>query len=140
MTACRRVDPALAAFLSGLFDRESLLGSREAGALFENLVLLHLKAHALLMTPAARIYHWRTEGGKEVDFVIEHGRRLIAVEVKFSQEVNFADASNVRLFMEEYPETAAGLIVYAGDEVAGDLPQSVDRAAPGETLSTMLKS
>ena len=54
------LDPALSIFLSGYTDRDALLQSRELGGYFETLVFLHLRALCELLTPAARIYFWRT--------------------------------------------------------------------------------
>ena len=36
---------------------------------------------------------------------------------KLSTKPKFADIENLRLFLEEYPETSACLLIYAGDEV-----------------------
>ncbi|MDP1809071.1 MAG: ATP-binding protein [Actinomycetota bacterium] len=111
------VDPGLAAFLCGHFDQESLSNSRELGALFETLVLLHLRAACQLMVPSARIYHWRTVTGNEVDFILEYGRKLIAVEVKMTSKPKFSDARSLRLFLDEHPEAAAAFLVHTGAEI-----------------------
>jgi uncharacterized protein len=111
------LDPGLAAYLSGYYDVDSLKRSKDAGSMFECLVYLHLKVSVQTMTPVPEIYHWRTTGGREVDFVIEWGRHLIAIEVKLWDRVSYSDLTDLRMFMEEYPEAAAGLIVYAGDSV-----------------------
>ena len=110
-------DPGLASFLAGHYDSESLKSSREAGGIFEAMVYLHLNSLAQLLTPRPRIFYWRTTTGKEVDFVLEWGRKLLAVEVKLSNKPRFSDIATLRLFMEEYPETSAGILVYAGNEV-----------------------
>lgn len=59
------IDPALAAYLGGLHDEASIKikASREAGALFENLIFHHLKALAETFTPKLRLYYWRTMKG-----------------------------------------------------------------------------
>jgi len=111
------IDPGLASFLAGHYDPESLAASREAGGIFESLVYLHLNTLAQLMVPKARLFYWRTVTGKEVDFVLEWGRRLLAVEVKLSDRPKFSDVETLRLFLDEYPETSACLLVYTGEEV-----------------------
>jgi len=110
-------DPGLVSFLAGHYDSESLRSSREAGGIFESLVYLHLNALAQLLAPKPRIFYWRTTTGKEVDFVLEWGRKLLAVEVKLSNKPKFSDTETLRLFMDEYPETSACILVHAGDEV-----------------------
>lgn len=110
-------DPGLVSFLAGHYDSESLRSSREAGGIFETMVYLHLNALAQLLVPKPRLFYWRTTTGNEVDFVLEWGRKLLAVEVKLSSTPKFSDVETLRLFMDEYPETSACILVYAGDEV-----------------------
>ena len=111
------IDPGLIAFLAGHYNTESLQSSREAGGIFESMIYLHLNALAQLLIPKPHIFYWRTTTGKEVDFVLEWGRKLLAVEVKLSSKAKFSDIETLRLFMDEYPETAACILIYAGDEV-----------------------
>jgi len=74
----------------------------------------HLRVAASLMLPPGRLYFWRTRTGQEVDFVVEHGRRLLAIEVKHADQVSYGDAAALRAFVDEYPATAAGVLLYAG--------------------------
>jgi hypothetical protein len=111
------IDSGLASYLSGFHDHESLKDSREAGASFETFILHHIKVLSEMMIPRARVYYWRTVTGREVDFVIEHGRRLLAIEVKLATSPRYADVEGLRLFLREYPETALGVLVYNGDEI-----------------------
>jgi len=126
-------DPGLAAFLMGHYTDESLRGSREVGALFENLIFLHLQVLADLLSPPGRIYHWRTASGKEVDFVVEWGRRLVAVEAKLTTRVRYADARGLELFLAEHPGCKAGVLVYWGEEVVRLGERII--AVPWETLA-----
>lgn len=111
------IDPGLAAYLAGYYDEDSLRSAREAGGFFESLVVLHLKILAQLLTPHPRFSYWRTVTGKEVDLVIEHGRRLVAVEIKLTSAPSYRDTEALQLFLEDYPETAAALLVHTGREV-----------------------
>lgn len=110
------LDPALAIFLSGYLDAESLAKSREMGAYFETMVYLHLKALCETMTPMAQLYYWRTSTKREVDFVIEHGRKVLPIEVKMSPRPTISDAANLLAFMEEHPLATHGVIVHGGNE------------------------
>ena len=111
------VDPALAVYLAGYLDGESLARSREVGGFFETLVHLHLRALCRLMTPRAQIYHWRTTAGHEVDFILEHGRRLLAVEAKLNEKPTVHDARHLIRFVEEHPECLRGVLLHAGSAV-----------------------
>jgi predicted AAA+ superfamily ATPase len=110
-------DPALAVFLAGYFDTASLRSSRELGGFFESLVYLHLRAAAQQLTPRAAIHFWRTQRGDEVDFVIEHGRRVLAIEVKLTEQPGFRHSAGLRQFLRDHPEAAGGLLVHTGTEV-----------------------
>ncbi|MFQ6617812.1 MAG: ATP-binding protein [Fidelibacterota bacterium] len=110
-------EPGLVSFLSGHYDSNSVTSSREAGGIFESMIYLHLRSLSGLLMPKARIYYWRTINGKEVDFVLERGRNLIAVEVKLTKNPKYSDIETLKLFIEEYPEALAGLLVHAGNEV-----------------------
>jgi len=107
-------DPALAVFLSGYYELEDLLKAREYGAYFETFIYHHLRILARLMTPSGRLHFWRTLDGNEVDFVLEYGRRLLAIEVKLTDNLGYRDTSGLRLFLENHPKTSGGLIVYGG--------------------------
>lgn len=111
------VDPGLAAYLSGHYDADSLRTAREAGGLFESLVILHLKVLGQLLAPRPRFSYWRTVTGKEVDLVIEYGRKLVAVEIKLTSAPGYKDTESLRLFLDEYPETAMALLVHTGREI-----------------------
>lgn len=111
------IDPGLTAFLMGFYDKESLLASREIGSIFETLIFLHLKILSQLTIPKANLYYWRTATGDEVDFVFEYGRKLIAFEAKFAEDIRYREASNLKVFLEEYPETHLGIILYKGSSV-----------------------
>lgn len=110
-------DPGLAIFLSGIYTAEDLRRARELGAYFETMMFHHLRVLARLLTPPARLYFWRTRNGQEVDFVVEHGRRLLAVEVKRSAQVGYNDVATLRSFLDEYPEASGGLLLYGGNAI-----------------------
>ena len=103
-------DPGLAAFLCGLRDVAGLQQTREMGGFFETLLLSHLRVFAGLMTPPARIYHWRTRAGHRVDFVVEHGRRLLGISVRRANRGGFGDGDGLRAFLARHPH-ANGLLL-----------------------------
>jgi hypothetical protein len=69
------------------------------------------------MTPKAVLHYWRLTTGREVDFVVEHGRRLLAIEVKMTENPTVRDINNLLIFLQEYPETALGILLNNGDAV-----------------------
>jgi predicted AAA+ superfamily ATPase len=108
-------DSGLAAFLSGeTFPRGE--PNRFVGALLETAVFHHLRVWCQLQTPSPQLSFWRTTTGQEVDFVIEKGRRFLALEVKSTTDPRWSHAESIREFLSEYPETVGGIIVHLGCE------------------------
>lgn len=81
------------------------------------MVFLHLRILTELMTPKGKIYFWQTTGNKEVDFVIVHGRKLLAFEVKMTDNPGYNDYKNLLLFIKEYPQTVRGVLLTTGSEI-----------------------
>jgi hypothetical protein len=66
-------------FAMGTFG--NLASPAESGFLFQNFVYLFLTSGD--SAGGARLHYWRTTDKAEVDFVLEKGRNLIPIEVKF---------------------------------------------------------
>jgi hypothetical protein len=110
-------DPGLGAHLGGLGSPEALEADPLSGAFLENLVLLGLLAWRETASPRPEVHYWRTRQGREVDFVIESGRRLLPIEVKAAREVKVSDAAPVEAFLNERPRSAPfGVVLYSGGE------------------------
>ena len=110
-------DPGLAVFLSGYYELGDLRNAREYGAYFETFIYHHLRVLTRLMKPSGRLYFWRRRDGVEVDFVLEHGRRLLAIEVKRTTQPGFRHASGLKVFIEEHPAASGGLLVHSGRQI-----------------------
>ncbi len=110
-------DPGLAVFLSGYYDEKSLLNAREYGSYFETFIFHHLRVLTRMMLPPSRLYFWRRRDGVEVDFVIEHGQRILAIEVKIKDKLTFRDTSGLQTFLEQHPRAVGGLLIYGGSKI-----------------------
>ena len=70
------------------------------------------------MSPlCARLFYWHTSAGDEVDFVVEHGWRLAAIEVKMTDNPGYRHAEGLRKFLHEHPAASAGLLLHSGTNV-----------------------
>jgi len=87
------------------------------GGFFETMVLLHLSAYAEIMVPKAKIFYWRTTTGKEVDFIVEYGRKILAIEVKYTKNPTFFDTKNLNIFLEDNKQAIRGGIIHAGNQI-----------------------
>ena len=110
-------DSGLAVFLSGYFEEDDLRKARELGAYFETFIYHHLRVLSRQLTPHGRLYFWRKQSGAEVDFVFEHGRRLLAIEVKRTANPGYGDTAGLRAFQADYPQVSAGLLLHGGREL-----------------------
>ena len=92
-----------------------LAGAAPDGAHLESLVLSDLLAWRDARLEFAELAHWRTAAGQEVDLLIETGGRLLPIELKATSRPRLGDASNLRVFREEYGKKArAGLLQHTG--------------------------
>jgi predicted AAA+ superfamily ATPase len=73
-------DSGISAALLGLASFEDILGHPGFGSLWEQVVLATIVGNA----PDARISHYRSAKGAEIDFVLERGQQRWAVECKAS--------------------------------------------------------
>jgi uncharacterized protein len=79
--------------------------------LFEQMIGLELLRHARVHLPGARLRFWRDPDGPEVDWILEHQRRLVPIEVKWTERPTRADARHLRVFLDEYPEAKAAFVI-----------------------------
>ena len=112
------LDSGLACALLGL-GTDSITSSGHYGWLLETFVLGELRRCAAAMPAPPRIYHYRSAGGVEVDFVIEDAARKIAgVEVKAAKTVTAKDFSGLTdLSVACGEKFACGVVLYAGEEI-----------------------
>ena len=98
---------------------ESLLGHPSLGALFETLLVNEIKSMSTTFDHEPGFYHWRTNGGAEVDLIIDHNGILFPIEFKCSTQAHKNDLTGINAFRKAYGDThtiGPGLIVYAGDD------------------------
>jgi predicted AAA+ superfamily ATPase len=89
-------------FALGIFG--NLASPAECGFLFQNFVYL------LLTSGGARLHYWRTTDKAEVDFVLEKGRNLIPVEVKFKVLKDIGLPRSLVSFCQRYQPRQAYIV------------------------------
>jgi len=120
-------DPALAARLLGV-DATALLQVRPAGpaisregtllgALFESLVTLCVRVYA--QGAEARTAHLRTwSGDREIDLIVERGRKILAIEVKLGQVPNDRDVRHLLWLQKELGDDLADTVIVTAGQAA----------------------
>lgn len=110
-------DSGLAASLLGA-SRERLERDRALfGSLLETFVAAELGKQLGWSRVRARLYHYRTHAGQEVDFVLEDASgRVVGVEVKAAATVTSGDARGLRALAEDAGAAFhRGFVLYWGD-------------------------
>ncbi|MCL2746998.1 MAG: DUF4143 domain-containing protein [Coriobacteriia bacterium] len=112
-------DPALAARLLRIDAQQLIRGTRHPliktisdkkvkkegaiGRFFEALVALSLQTYAQVNN--AELSHFRTRNGdREIDFIIEGGNAIVAIEVKSSASVDNSDVKHLNWLAEKYSD------------------------------------
>ena len=86
----------------------------ERGLLLEHLVGLELQRRCGGIWPDARLFHFRTRRGAEVDFILQRGRAVWAIEVKASRSVDAGDTKGLGVFADRAGRPARSIIVFLG--------------------------
>jgi predicted AAA+ superfamily ATPase len=86
----------------------------ERGLLLEHLVGLELRRREHTIWPEARVQHFRTRRGAEVDFVVSVGRELWAIEVKASRRVDARDLKGFEALAERARKLTRRIVVFLG--------------------------
>jgi hypothetical protein len=107
-------DTALASYLLGLHDRETLFNSPQFGALFETMVITDVWKRHLQAGAKPSMYFFRTRDGLETDLVVEDGTDLRLFELKSGMTIvpkHAASLNRFRAFLE--PNAAKAYILSA---------------------------
>ncbi|MGV3764875.1 MAG: ATP-binding protein [Chitinophagaceae bacterium] len=89
------------------------------GHLLENFVVTELTKLLSFSDIKAKLCHFRTSDGKEVDFILEKADgSLFAIEVKKTESVNAQDFKGIKTFAElNEKDFICGVVLYSGNEV-----------------------
>lgn len=128
------VDSGMCAHLAGLSAERLQRDPSRSGSLLESFVISEIMRQLSWSDTFARLYHYRTRDGQEVDAVLEHhDGRVVGIEVKASSSVSGDDVAHLRHLRSRAGENFhLGVLLYTGTEV---LPMG-DRllAAPIDSL------
>lgn len=78
------------------------------GAIFETAAAAELRKQLSLMSIKPNLYHWRSYGGAEVDFLVELDGKIHPIEVKAKSMPGRRDASSIAAFRKQYPALPIG--------------------------------
>ena len=91
------------------------VSSDRIGMLFEHFIFNQLTHIADSRNETWRISSYRTEHGAEVDFILETGKIMIAIEVKASKNISQRDLSGLKNFQQYYGKSIRSVVLYLGE-------------------------
>ncbi|MCX6363592.1 MAG: AAA family ATPase [Actinobacteria bacterium] len=86
------------------------------GRLFEHLLFGQIVHSAAAFDQTVRVATFRTEHGAEVDFIVERGGELFAIEAKASRTVGTADLRGLARFADYAGRRVRAMVWYLGRE------------------------
>ncbi|MCY3760636.1 MAG: ATP-binding protein [Gemmatimonadetes bacterium] len=96
-------DTGMACHAQLLSSPESLGGHPMLGALFETAVVAEIRKQAGAMSTPPQMYHWRTNGGAEVDLLLERDGRFYPIKIKLAGVPSRRDTTGISAFRKTYP-------------------------------------
>jgi predicted AAA+ superfamily ATPase len=108
-------DTGLLAWLLGIEKASQVATHYAVGAIFENAVIAELAKSYYNRGEVPRFYFFRDSNGNEVDLLIEHGRKIKALEIKYGKTIHpesFRGLNTWNKISGQSPEN--GFLVYGG--------------------------
>jgi predicted AAA+ superfamily ATPase len=96
------LDTGLVCHLVGIRDTRALSTSPLAGALWETFVIGQVVRHFQTRREKPPLWFWRTANGEEVDLLVEHGARFVAIECKLTTNPGDSDLRGLRALEAYY--------------------------------------
>lgn len=114
------VDTGFACWLHNINSPIDVLGHPLKGALFEKFIANMVHAVLQSIPFGVGVYHWRSNGGAEVDIVLYRNNSVYPIEVKMKSNVTAYDARGIKAFQETYKDSGVNVmpgIIVSNSEV-----------------------
>lgn len=109
-------DTGTLCYLAGLMDPDHAARGPMGGAILETAVLSELFKTLTHRGIDPRIWFWRTTAGKEIDFLVETGGKLVPIEVNLSATPHPAMAASIRELRRDMADAILpGYVAHPGD-------------------------
>jgi hypothetical protein len=110
-------DCGLAASLAGIKSPAEVMARPDVGFWLEQTLFQTLQTWRALDPLQRKLHFWRDRSGHEVDFLLEQGGKLVALEIKNGSIVTSADAAGLRAFRDSIKTNqrlVRGVVLHAG--------------------------
>ncbi len=110
-------DSGLFAHLLDIHSAQELQNSPHKGDVVETFVYAELIKHISYSQVQPKIYHYRTNDKKEIDFIVEKRDKIFAIEVKSSQSIKKEAFKHIIDFQKKSKKEIVGIVFYAGETI-----------------------
>lgn len=109
-------DTGFACYLQRISSPMALAVNPLLGGLFETWVVNTISKFSATLTTVPQFYHWRTNGGAEVDLILELDAQFYPIEIKCKTTIQARDLTGINNFRKSSPhlKIMPGLLIYAG--------------------------
>lgn len=108
-------DSGYACYVQGIQNLSDVRTSSFFGSLFETWVYSELRKSCDILNNT-KLYYLRTADGEEIDFIVQQGSKLLAIECKSTSTLSNKDLKAIKNFIEIYSE-AEGIVLYMGTDI-----------------------
>ena len=110
-------DSGVLSHLLNITTPDELINSNKKGEIVETFVYVELLKHISYSLTMPKIYHYRTNDKKEIDFIIEKGNDILAIEIKSSQTIKIDAFKHIIDFQKKSNQNIIGIVFYGGDTI-----------------------
>ena len=110
-------DSGLFAHLLDIHSAQELQNSPHKGDVVETFVYAELLKHISYSQIQPKLYHYRTNDKKEIDFIVEKRDKIFAIEVKSSQSIKKEAFKHIVDFQKKSKKEIVGIVFYAGETI-----------------------
>lgn len=110
-------DSGILCHLLGISMDEDFTNSPYKGGIFETFVFSELYKAVTYSERPTELYFFRNVENREIDFIVERGNGIIAIEVKLSQTVRKEDFKQIHYLRGKVNNFRGGYLFYSGDKI-----------------------
>jgi predicted AAA+ superfamily ATPase len=119
-------DTGMACYLRGVDDWSALEHQGQVGSMVETWAAAEILKLMTVTDYRFHLYFWRTHAGHEVDFLLERGGKLVAIEVKWSSSVDESALSSLERCHDDLKgKLLRSVILYGGTDVVALTPKTI---------------
>jgi len=111
-------DTGILNHLLQISSKEELETSHYKGNVIETFIFDELLKANSAAQKKVGLFYYRTSDKKEIDFILDYGEKIVAVEIKSSKSVSKSDFKHIYHLQKEIPESFdKGIVLYGGEDL-----------------------